>query len=746
MNGALQDGIARAAMTAFVPLVMLLCVVHPSPARAQSTHPSERATHGRRTLAAARIDAPIAVDGVLDEDVWRRAEPAGAFWQKDPSEGEPATEPTEFRVLYTAGTLYVGVTCHDASPAGILASERRRDSLMDSDDRVSLVLDTFHDHRSAFLFRTNPLGAQYDALITDEGKEMNADWDESWQVATGRTPTGWTAEFAIPFKSLRVRGDDGQDAGVWGLDVERIVRRKNEWAYWNDYRRDYRLENISQTGHLTGLRDLDTGLRLRVKPFALAGVSQSVDRGARSHDNRSNVGLEVMKWRVTPSLTADFTWRTDFAQSDVDNLVVNLERFPLFFPEKREFFQEGAGIFDIGTATSGLTNQIKLFHSRQIGLSPRRHPVPIVAGGRVTGRLRGLTVGLLDVQTEEFPAEGIPGSNYAVLRVKRNVLSRSTLGGFLLNVDRAGQTGTNRLAGLDGRLALFEHFTADGFLAGSGDGGTRAQWAGSANVKWDSDRLVAGLQYLSIDPQFRNGLGYVRRTDIRRYFPSVSFRPRPNLPGIRQLDIGGTWEYVTNQRNEVVARTDKYILQAFFDDGGVLRFIPYDYERDRVDRDYEISPGVMVPKGSYRWNVWVMRYTMSPKRRLAGSYDFSHRYGFYGGNMYKFQFTPILRISDGCSVESDYEIDIASLPGGEFTQHTANVRLNYSFSNRWLTSTTAQYDNIGALLGVHVRLNYIYRPGDDLFVVYTEGRRVGGTSVHDRDRSLQVKLTYSFDS
>ena len=235
--------------------------------------------------------------------------------------------------------------CYDADAEGIRASDRRRDSKLDNDDMISVVLDTFHDHRNAYLFRTNPLGAQYDALITDEGNSTNVNWDEKWDVATQITPAGWIAEFAIPFKSLRVAEENGH---VWGLELERVIRRKNEFAYWNGYRRGFKLENLSQAGHLEGIENIQTGLRLRVKPYALGGFTQSVRRASPGVDqfrstvhDASDFGMEVLKYRITPSLTADLTWRTDFAQTEVDDQQVNLDRFPLFFPEKREFFQEG---------------------------------------------------------------------------------------------------------------------------------------------------------------------------------------------------------------------------------------------------------------------------------------------------------------------------------------------------------------------------------------------------------------------
>ena len=431
---------------------------------AQARHDAAPA-QGEAAYAAVRTEGPVAIDGVLNEEAWLSAAPSRNFVQKEPREGEPSTERTEFRVVYTADTLYIGVVCYDSDPDGILARERRRDDPFANDDTVSIVLDTFHDHRNAYLFRTNPLGTEYDALVTDEGKSVNVNWDERWDVAAQVTVTGWTVEFGIPFKSLRLSEESKH---TWGIDLERVIRRKSEWSYWSGYRRGFDFEAVSQAGHLEGLENVETGLRLRIKPYWLGGFAHSSNRsGASSLRNASDAGIEVMKWRITPSLTADMTMRTDFAQTDVDDLQVNLGRFPLFFPEKREFFQEGAGIFDFGTATSGVTNNLRLFHSRTIGLSPSRRPVPIQGGGRVTGRVAGLTVGLLNVQTEAFAPDNIPASNYSVARFKRDVLSRSTVGAFLMNREKAGSGDFNRVYGMDGRFVFWQHFTADGFLAKS---------------------------------------------------------------------------------------------------------------------------------------------------------------------------------------------------------------------------------------------------------------------------------------
>ena len=449
----------------FLVFLPLWFVLASSPGRAQEILrlPPE-GTHGKRSITAVRTETPVVLDGIPDEPAWQEAPLSLGFVQKDPHEGEPSTERTEFRVVYTATTLYIGIICYDSGADEIRATERRRDNNLENDDTVSIVLDTFHDHRNAFLFRTNPLGAQYDALITDEGNDLNENWDETWDVAAQMNPVGWTAEFAIPFKSLRLSENEEQ---TWGIDLERVIRRKNEQTYWNGFHRGFNLENLSQAGHLGGLENIETGLRLRIKPFTVGGFQHSANPNDSTFQNTSDFGMEVMKYRITPSLTADVTWNTDFAETEVDEQQVDLERFPLFFPEKREFFQEGAGIFDFGVANQEARRELRLFHSRRIGLSPRRQEVPILAGGRITGKLQGFTAGMLNIQTEALPSENTPVSNYSVLRVKRDVLSRSTVGGFLLNREMAGSSDYNRIYGMDGKFVFRRYLTFDGFLAKS---------------------------------------------------------------------------------------------------------------------------------------------------------------------------------------------------------------------------------------------------------------------------------------
>lgn len=742
----------------------------------QAQENGRQSTHGKKTIRAVGIEIPLVLDGNLDKEVWRQAPIATGFLQKDPREGEAATEKTEFRVLYTRTTLYIGVTSFDSNPQGILATDRRRDNGLSSDDTITLVLDTFHDHRNSYLFRTNPLGTQHDALITDEGNTTNVNWDEKWEVAARIVPAGWTAEFAIPFKSVRVlESEDGQ---TWGLDVERIIRRKNEATYWNAYRRGFNLESMSQAGHLAGLEEIETGLRLRIKPYLLGGFTQTVRRTSNPDPFRtvttdaSDVGIEVMKYRITPSLTADFTWNTDFAQTEVDNQQINLDRFPLFFAEKREFFQEGAGVFEFGIAEGenrGSANT-KLFHSRQIGLSPRRQPVPIVGGGRITGKLAGFGVGLLNVQTETYAPENLRASNYSVARVKRDVLGRSTLGAFFLNREQGGTSDYNRVYGFDSNFVFYRYFSVGGFLARSSaplisrvsrdnpSGESRGEWITAGAIRWDSDTLNLETGWLAVDPDFRDDLGFVPRKDQRLLTSQLALRPRIDGRYIRQLILRHRTDYIMNQHNQLESRTGHNAFEINFQDGGNFGWVPHT-RFDTFYRPFDVGhPGVViVPPGSYSWWNNGLRYSLSPYRRISGQIiNWGWHIGYYGqGTLHSVNINPRVRLTNQLSLQVNYGIDKATFPvslcvdktqgGCGFTDHLINSRVNYNFSNQWLTSTIIQYNSADHFWGFNVRLNYIFRPGDDFFLIYNEGRQNGGPLDGEKDRRVQAKLTYSFD-
>ncbi|MBI4545072.1 MAG: carbohydrate binding family 9 domain-containing protein, partial [Gemmatimonadetes bacterium] len=411
------------------------------------------------SVRALRLDAgggeTIRLDGVLDEAVWGRAAAARAFKQREPLQGEPASEETEVRVLYDGELLILGVLARDREPEQIVSRILQRDRVMGTDfegkpvfmgdDGVAILLDAFHDHRNAMVFATNPNGAEFDALITDEGREFNIDWRAVWRVAARRVPEGWSAEFAIPFRTLRYPAGAGERP--WGFNVFRMIRRKNEQALWSAWSRDNEgFTRVSRAGHLEGMADLPrTGLNLEVKPFALSGASQQpVEPQGLETDPRLDAGLDL-KYEVRPGLVLDLTLNTDFAQVEVDNQQVNLTRFDLFFPEKRDFFLENKGIFEFGSLASPFEPPpFLLFFSRRIGISDDGE-VPVLGGVRLTGRVGRQTLGLLNVVSDE--AFGEPRSNFAVARIKRDVGGSNYLGAMV--ADRRGAGESNTGTGLD---------------------------------------------------------------------------------------------------------------------------------------------------------------------------------------------------------------------------------------------------------------------------------------------------------
>ena len=699
----------------------------------------------KKGMAVPVEEAPV-LDGVLDDAVWGVAAPLSDFMQKDPSEGAPGSEVTTVRVIYTEEAIYFGFRCDDSQPEAIIATERRRDEDLTKDDSVAILLDTFYDRRNAFLFRTNSLGAQYDALLTDEGLDINVSWDEKWESAAVRDENGWTAEIMIPFKSLRM----GQEREmVWGLEMERLVRRKNEAVYWNTYNRDFKFEDVSQAGALEGLENIAQGLTWRVKPFVLGGFEQTPDRmGGTDTDNSSDIGLELLKYRPNASLTLDITANTDFAQTEVDDLVTNVTRFPLFFPEKREFFLEGAGIFEFGTGI-GLrqSRDFKLFFSRRIGLSPDGEVIPIIAGAKFTGRIGSYSVGAIDMQTQdEF---GIEGSNYGVFRIKRDVLERSSIGAMFTNRQSSISGDHNRVFGVDGNFVFADHLNVQGFLANTETPSLpEDDWSVFGRILWDSDYLLAGAEYLLVQRNFNPEIGFVPRRDQRKTVLQLGIRPRPDSELIRQWILRTRMDFIKNQEGKQASmQYHIFTSETIFETADRI-MVDFHRRFERLFRPFAIRPDIIIPTGTYRvWDVLVI-IDGGTHRPIGGNeiIRFNRFWGFFDGTRTELVLSPQFKLSEAFSIDLIYDLNDVDLPYGKFTSHVINTRANYAFSNKWLTSTTVQYSNLGNFLNFRFRLNYIYRPGDDIFVIYNEGRN---TNELDPDglvgRSVMVKWTYSFD-
>jgi len=703
----------------------------------------QRPAEPQKSARAFRTDSVIHADGVLEEPAWTEAPTITEFLQKDPLEGEPSTERTEIKILYTKKSIVFAIRCYDSDPSRILATELRRDNEFLNDDSIAIVLDTLHDHRSGYLFRTNPLGTQYDALITDEGRVTDVNWNESWNAGATVDDSGWTAEIEIPFKTLRLTGDPNP---VWGIDFERIIRRKSEFSYWSNYKRGFEFTKVSQAGILNGLADLDSGLTLRIKPFvksALGQVSPGGNNPSRS-DNKSEVGLEDVKYRITPDFTADFTANTDFAEADVDAQVLNLTRFPVYFPETREFFVEGAGLFDYGPG-GGATSEFRLFFSRNIGLSPEREVIPIRGGGKVTGKARGWSLGLLDVQTGALGKT--PARNFSVARIKKDILSRSNIGVIAVNRDsRTAGDPYNRGVGLDGNFTFLEHLTIQTYLASTYSPGKNTDnWSGRFRSFWDSDLVMWNIQLGAIQRNVNPEMGWLPRRDIKKGKFQFDWKPRPKSKVIRQWFIRTNVDYYMTMANELETRTQDLTLESLFQSGDRVIF-RYSRYYDRIRKPFDIQGKVSVMPGAYNWDGAQLRFSPSPSRRLSGDMSFRYQRGFYGGSNTELTWGPLWKPSANLSLVPAYQLNWVTVPAGKFTSHLINSQLNYSFNNRWLTATTVQYNSLARLSAINFRLNYIYRPGDDFFLIYNESRTFADGSIAGPwNRSIIAKLTHSWD-
>jgi hypothetical protein len=724
--------------SAFLPLLLFLQPI----LSAQSTQADQQ--HGKNWLDLRDSGGPLVLDGKLDEEAWSQADEANVFTQRDPDEGMPATEKTRVRVLYDKENIYFGVQCWDSQAEGILATELRRDNSFENDDSFAIILDTFHDHRSAFLFRINPRGTQYDALITDEGRDVNSNWDEKWVVEARMDEEGWFAEIQIPLKSIRFSSTSGEDSS-FGVDFERVIRRKNELSYWNNFSRDFNFMQVSQAGHLRGMTEKGKGLRLRIKPY-LSGQMATQGAADRNTTFLGDVGLEDLKLPITSGLTLDATLNTDFAQTEVDDQIINFDRFPVFFPEKREFFLEGAGIFEFGIFQGEGRPQIKLYHSRNIGLSNTGQEIPMLGGVKLTGRMgEKFSLGFLNAQTDDFGLR--PGDNFTVFRLKRDAFTRSSLGFFFTNRQAEGND-YNRVVGVDQNFIFYEHLTLTGLLGSSFTTGIdENQLIGAASGAWKDDLLDMGFSYTLLQENFQSDLGFLERPGTRKIEPRFSISPRPRSDTIRQFLFSYRLEDFKRVANgELETRFHHFNYTIRFHNGAWIRIAPH-HQTENLFEDLRLPGGLVVPVGRYSWWYYPVTYFLNPARKISGTLGYRYEKDYYGkgGRRQLWQIQPRIKFNSQVSLDIDYSINQIRLAGQEESNfHQVNNGLNIAFSRKWLTSVAIQYNSASDLIGVNFRLNYIYRPGDDFFIVYNDFRDRTGAPA-ELDRTLAIKFTHSFD-
>ena len=705
------------------------------------------------TVPAHRVSSPMTIDGTLDEAVYRSTPAIGGFVQQEPNEFQPATENTEAWIFFDDRNIYVSARCFESEPARRVANEMRRDTnQLRQNDTFAVLFDTFHDKRNGYLFYANSIGGFADSQITDEGPP-NVDWNTVWSVRTRDFDGGWTIEMAIPFKSLRYAPGREQ---TWGLNLRRVVRWKNEWSYLAQVPRaltTFRgMLKVSSAGTLTGL-EAPTGTRtIEIKPYALGSVS--TDRTASpplSSDGDYNVGGDL-KYGITQNLTADLTVNTDFAQVEVDEQQVNLTRFNLFFPEKRDFFLEGAGTFAFaGRASAGLAagsgDTPYLFFSRRIGLDGGRE-VPLQVGGRVTGKAGKVTIGALNVQTGDEAAVNVESANHTVLRAKRDILGRSYVGGmFTHRTATPGRVGANDGFGLDSSFGFYQNVRVDGYVAATrseGPDGDDLSYRGFFD--YNADRYGFQAERLEVQPNFLPELGFLRRTDFRRNFGLFRFSPRPRtVPHLRKVTMQASLNYTTNTENRLDTREQVGLFQAEFTNSDVAG-VTYTDTMDRLVRPFAIAPGIRIPAGAYGFHTTQLSYTGGQQRKLSGAIVYETG-TFYSGTRQSLALnTARVELTPRFSVEPSFSVNRVDLLEGSFTATVARARTTFTVTPRMYVSGIVQYNSTTTSVGSNVRFRWEYQPGSEIFVVYTDDYNTDTLPSADplRNRALVVKVNRLF--
>jgi hypothetical protein len=709
--------------------------------------PATVARGERPAVSAHRVTERVRMDGVLDEAGWAAAPVIDQFVQQEPNEGQPATDQTEVRVLYDAGHLYIGIRAYSA--LGVTATEMRRDAdrLFD-EDNFQVILDTFHDSRNGYMFLTTPLGAKLEQQIFDEGEgggrggtaNINRNWDGVWDAAAKIVSDGWTAEIEIPFSTVRFAPSDEQ---IWGINFQRHTRKKNEQALWAPLPKAYTITRVSMAGELRGLSGISRGLDLRLKPFVVGGAHTVQNSAADTFtDGIHDIGLDA-RYGLTAGLNMDVTVNTDFAQVEVDEQQVNLTRFGLFYPEKRDFFLENSNFFTMGTGQAFTTTQVQtdLFFSRRIGLSNTGTPLPILGGVRVAGKSGRNNIGVLDIQTDD--ALGVRGSNFFVSRYSRDILKRSRVGAIFINKDNINDSHFNRTIGVDANIAPTSSLQMQAYLAKTetpDKAGDDLAYFG--RIAYRDPKWNLYLNYLDVQDNFNAEAGFVQRTGIRTTKAHFGPTPRPTSGNVKLFEPMYVLTYTTDQENRLIYRQHHLMLGTTLRDDTFINVF-YQKTLDVLDVPFRIQPDVTIPVGAYSMNEWYFTVNTSPGRRFYERLTVSP-VDFYGGTRVNVSAAAGARLTSRFSTELQYNRNDVKMPWGDFLVNLSTLRVDYTFSPRMTIRSLTQYNTSSHEISNNIRFNFIYRPGSDIYVVYNDLSQTGlpADIFGRKDRQLVVKATY----
>ncbi len=745
-------------MTLMTPLVRpftcLLFALSTVGAAAQSpptaTIDYETARRDRR-LPATRAQGPITLDGRLDEASWAGAPLAKDFVQNDPREGAPATYDTEVRLLYDDRALYIGVFARDPEPGLIMVNELRKDFNTGSADGFQVVIDTFHDERNGYQFAINPMGAKWDAQMSNEGRDNNANWDGIWDVGTLIGDDGWYAEIEIPFKTLKFGPEAMQ---TWGINFQRRLRRRNENSYWSPLRRIHQLSRVSMAGAIEGLQGLRPGANIRVKPYALANFNKLAGVNV---DKDYDAGFDV-KYGVTSGLTWDFTVNTDFSQVEADEQQVNLTRFSLFFPEKRDFFLENSGVFQFGAGNTGgggganggrqnASQDMIFFFSRQIGLSSTGDAIPLLAGSRLTGRVGGWSLGALNIQQRE--KDRSPSTNFTALRLRRDILANSDLGVMMLNKDPQG-ADHNRAFGADANFRFFRDLTLNFAAAKSATPqarvpGTGDDWYSKSSFGYRGNFWETRGAYQTIGSRFNDEMGFVPRlgVDNSEFYLGTHIRPkrfqgwlRETFPHFQIENFskrggGGLESRYMDWHWPVTLQNSTFIE------------IGTNPNVEVIEDRFAINSrrGIFVAPGRYEFK----EHFILANSNSAAPFSMNLRYGigdFYDGYRRNYTVGGTYRMNQHLNLSLSDQINDIDLSSGSYVTHLLTGRVNFYFSTKVFVNALVQYNTDTNQWSSNVRLDIIHRPLSDLYLVYNE--RHDSRSGALISRAVIAKMTYLF--
>ena len=736
------------------------------PAAIQIVAPAPAPAAGKRAVALWREQAPRVDGNVLDDAAWAAVAPVSGFQQTAPDAGQPATERTEVRVMFTDDTIYFGVVCYDKDPAAIIMSDSRRDSSMNDADSFQMVLDTFSDRQNGFVFGTTPAGQEYDGQVTDEGggrrggrgggggfsrgsgNGFNLNWDGAWQVQTAISDIGWSAEFAIPFRTIRYPDREDQ---VWGMNFQRTIRRRNETAYWAPLPRQYNLYRVSMAGQLAGVR-APVGFtgNLQVTPYVVGEMATRDIEPGLGAQSVGNFGADL-KYSVTSGLTLDATYNTDFAQVEVDQQQINLDRFNLFFPEKRPFFLENAGAFSVANQSGGRNlGQTELFFSRRIGISDVGTPIPIVGGARMSGKVTdSTTVGFLNMQTEQVGTRSNTANNFSVARLRRDLPNRSSIGGLFVNrqgtSSYAATEDYNRTYAFDGRWGIGENGMVQGFMGRTQTPGRDGRdHALSVSSQYSSEAWRLAAAYQENGEDFNPEVGYLQRD---RGFRAVNFsinnttRPDGFLK-YQELTPHMTFSRFWNFEGVMETTFVHLHYNGEFEDSSSAG-VSYDLRQEYVFEDFTVS-GLSVPAG--RWDFNELSYQYNSDRSAPFSAGIrATTAGFFNGNIVTIRPSINARYGETFNLSLSYSRNNIDLPSGSAVTNLSSVNLGYNFSPRLYVQTLLQHNDSADLWSMNFRVGWLQDANTGLFFVYNETDGLGDFIPSYAGRSVILKYSYLFD-